>query len=52
MKPEVRADGGIDQVALPIKFYTDTWTLPFEARRVNIRARPKVRAVPASRGMG
>ncbi len=32
-KPEVMADGRVAHVALPIKFYVDTWTLPFEPRR-------------------
>ena len=32
-KPEVLADGRVAHVALPIKFYVDTWTLPFEPRR-------------------
>jgi hypothetical protein len=33
IKPEVLADGRVAHVALPIKFYVDTWTLPFEPRR-------------------
>ena len=32
-KPEVLADGRVVHVALPVKFYVDTWTLPFEPRR-------------------
>ena len=33
IKPEVLADGRVGHVALPIQFYVDTWTLPFEPRR-------------------
>ena len=32
-KPDVLADGRVAHVALPVKFYVDTWTLPFEPRR-------------------
>jgi hypothetical protein len=32
-KPEIMADGRVAHVALPIKFYVDTWTLSFEPRR-------------------
>lgn len=32
-KPEVLADGRVAHVALPVRFYVDTWTPPFEPRR-------------------
>ena len=32
-KPEVLADGRVAHVALPVKFYVDSWTLPFDLRR-------------------